>query len=847
MKNCPRTNRKVYSVLMLVFTATVLWPLTALADEVCIRGFASAAAIDGVVAPGEATASCSADTLWPQVAPVHLHPTGSQVETYMYIARISGTQKLRIGIDTAGDPDVSDFDTILLFFDANNDGAWDNTDFAVRIRVRPENFTVTDSGEDCDLQSGTVQYYQRSGGGWESIPDAADDITVRYAYDYAAPDVEDQIWNIEMDIPTNGSSPYQINTSGPDYFAIGAFVFADQGQLPEPDPNGQVRVWPNGLESDTLGAPPQIAQYNSTLAILEPNPATLGDINLEAVCYDVTFPNAGDFWIVNGNPANNYDEFIRRNAENDFRVYYTFNGPIDEGELREPNRGTVRLGIKPYNGGGSLANSYWSKTEDVAFSTFGEHPVDYTFDLRNAPDPDFNSPDATFICAHAWLENFEMNDITSNDEEHMNLNYFSTSEATLTMRLHGSELPKRKSGEIRKIYLKFQMTNEHPKLRKDRAGVIPVNGGSNGGPTGLYAALNWFTGSTLFSVSWWLQLLSGLALVTLSWVLMRRTAIQRWAMNMAALGGIVLLIGPILVACNGKIIRPDKPTKPAVGGARWQVVDAKKAGLRAVKGKPGLYTMSLNRDQMKKLDLKFVGQPLPYKMKNYRLRAAVEGRPNKIDIRVKPGTALTMLAKGNVDVDGKEGPLPIATPAGFTRKMPRNLRKARSRNIRPQFFSVRQKVIGKRFPLADRRKRHLLTEGYYRPNEYTGALIGSFDGFKTSFVVGRHKTILVPPNTQTFSLAVNAMAEDYATMVGLYNVGVIVTEAPKVPTRTIGRGDATYHVPPTLPPWQALTTLNVYTFIDDPLVVQGKVLKTMRPWGHARFTIYDSHVTQFTN
>ena len=63
------------------------------------------------------------------------------------------------------------------------------------------------------------------------------------------------------------------------------------------------------------------------------------------------------------------------------------------------------------------------------------------------------------------------------------------------------------------------MTNEHPKLRKDRAGVISVGGDSNGGgPMRLYAALKWLKGSPLFSVSWWLQLLSGLVLIILAYL-----------------------------------------------------------------------------------------------------------------------------------------------------------------------------------------------------------------------------------------------------------------------------------------------------------------------------------------
>jgi hypothetical protein len=101
----------------------------------------------------------------------------------------------------------------------------------------------------------------------------------------------------------------------------------------------------------------------------------------------------------------------------------------------------------------------------------------------------------------------------------------------------------------------------------------------------------------------------------------------------------------------------------------------------------------------------------------------------------------------------------------------------------------------------------------------------------------------VPAQATTLSLAVNAMRQSYAGMSGFYEVGVIFTPAPTVPTRTVPGGDATYSVPPVMQPWDALTSLNIYTFYEEErLKGDRRVSATMRPWGQAHYVLYASHV-----
>lgn len=822
---------------------------TSVADELCIRSFSSPSSLDGVVAPGESTATCTADATWAQVGPAHYHPTATSVESYMYIARITSTNKLRIGIDTAGDPDVSNADTTLMFFDANNNGVWDNQDFAIRYRISPQDVPIT-ANENCNLPGGTVEYFERNGTLWESNTIAANQISVKYSYDFTKPDPEDQIWNVEFEFPINSNAPFHLNTSGPGYFAVGGYIFADRGHLPTPDPLGQVKVWPSLLESTVLNAVPQIGQYNSQLALLEPAASMLGNINLEDVCFDVNFDMAEEPWKINNLSADVGSEHLHKNANNAFRVTYYFDGPGNiAAEMRQPNAGDVRLGLMPHHAS-AWTDDWWWKTKNVEPTLFNStHTVDYNFDFATAPDSDFRSDETDMVCAHAHLENFTINDNHSNDYKSMNLQYFTTSESRVSVKLYGKNLPKLKSGEIKKIYLQMEMSNEHPKMRQMMTGVINF---PQQAATTEKRNISLHKLSTLFTVdnssikSIWSQVFVSLVLVTLSLVSLLTSHRSVVLPRITLVFGILLIIGPILTACSSTS-GPVKPPEQGDIAPRWQLVNSEKLGLRPVKGKKDMFELPLQREEVKTLDFKFIGQPLPYKMMKKRLNATIEGKPNKIEYKVKPGSVVTIMAFGEVDVDGKRGSLPPTSASGFTRKRNLEPRHLATDNARPMFFGVSQKVIGKTNAVENTKKRYLLTKGYYSPNEHTGALIGSFDGFRTSFVVGKHKSIVVPKEANTISLAVNATLESYANMVGFFDIGLISTQAPTVPTRTIPGGDATYHIPMSMSHWHTLTSLNVYTFIEDPFIENGQVtMKTMRPWGQTHLVIYDSHATEFT-
>ncbi|MDH3974176.1 MAG: hypothetical protein OEV42_07840 [Deltaproteobacteria bacterium] len=830
LNKCMSQVRKDLLVAAMVF-CSLLFSDVVLADNLCVRDFSSPPTVDGVVAPG-ASGTCMADTIWSSVGPGAFDPVATSIESHIYIAQLTGPNRIRIGIDTAEDEDISQFDTVLLFFDANNSGgAWDNQDFALLIRMKNDD-TILTSNEACNVNAETIEYYERSGDNWQPNEAAAASVTARYAYDYTAPDPEDKIWNLEFDIPINAGPPFQLNTADP-YFAVGAYVFASVGSN-EPDTIiSQVRVWPAGLHSDATGVTPSISQWDSNLALIAPIANDLVNIVLEDVCFDMNFSMAEVPWQINNVDYEAEAELVKKNEINTFRLTYYFDGPE---EIAAPisNPGTVKLGLMPYHAGGPLLEEYTFQTKDVTATPINynqTHTETFQFDFDAMAD-EFNREDATFVCAHAYLENFNLDDDLSTSSNYIsrNLNYFTTSEARHTLKLYGNALPNLKTGKIKKVYMQTVMHNEHPVIKTATASFgLTVNAKQSG--------LN-----CKFSSIAMILLIIGVVLLIIAIVYIKFSNTSGILPKIIAVLGVLLILIALYLAC----FKTEPNMAPDIGSPRWELENADEVGIKKVEGKEGWYEIPLEKGDSKLLKLKFIGQPLPYITKKYKLKAAVDGGPNKIDIPVKRNTVVTVIATGGVDIDGKDGPLPPTSAAGFTQQVTPSPARLKTKASSPLFFNRTQLSIGNITAIAQSNNRYLLTEGYYAPNQYAGAIIGSFDGFETSFLVGRHKSIIVPEGAKELSLAVNAMYGAYSVIEGLYDLSVIETPAPEVPTRTIPGGDATYHIPHSIQSWLALTGLHIYTYYQEDIIHNGNVISTAaRPWGHARYIIYDSHATEF--
>ena len=820
-----KCGRGLVNVCLISFP--LIYPALGMADAICVRDFSGAPAVDGVVAPGVSSGSCSTDTIWPHVGPGEFHPSGTVTESHIYFARLTGPNRLRIGIDTAEDPDITMFDAVMLYFDANNSNTWDAQDFAIRLVMNSTTTAIT-SGDSCNETVGTVEYYERSDSFWVMNNTHAASITTKYSHDHSQPDPEDKIWNIEFDIPINNSPPFHLNTAIDPYFAVGAYLFAAEGTN-TPDPlDSQVRVWPNGLGKPSSGGniTPTPGDYNN-LDFMSPAASDLVDIKLNNVCYDMKFPSA-ETWRINNINYSANAEVIHRNQVNTFRVTYYFDGPGDLATPFDNPNGRLKLGLKPFNGGALLSDYVIvppggpSNGQSVLPTEYNKQ-YEYTYNVNFTQLPSqFNHPDTDFVCAHAWLDGFQYDDYRGNNDIHVNLNYFTTSESRHNLKFYGDELPSAKTSKDKKIYLQTVMYNEMPEFRKISSNINSANSIK---AAGLNCTL---TPAAI------VLLIVGLILLIGAIVYMKVTSSSALLAKILALLGILLILLALFLACFR--------SGSGIGTARWQFENAAELGIKPVAGKEGWYEMPFEKGDVKTLRLKFMGQPLPYKTQKYRLNPAVNGIPKKVDIPVKPNTVVTVVATGGVDIDGKDGPLPGTSAAGFTEKVPDSIPRLGSANTKALFFNTVQADQARSHAVADVNQRYLLSEGRYFPNQYAGALIGSFDGFKTSFVVGTHRSIIVPKDAKQLSLAVNAQYSAYAKIEGYYDLSVVVTPTPTVPTRTVQRGDATYNIPPSMPSWQTLTAMAVYSYYPDEVMLDNKLVSVTRPWTNARFVIYDSHV-----
>jgi hypothetical protein len=813
----------------------------AFAATMCAKMTTTSFKLDGVVAPGAPSLACSPDPLWGHVVPAQLASAGSPVGT-LYVAYYDPTPadatnhdaELQIGISISGDNDVSDQDVVVLMFDRDHSGTWNENDFMIRVPLVPVTNppTIHTTGEVCNQAVGAPEYYRRTAAGtWELSASASAKISTsaRHARDLdIASDSEKRIWNFEIRLPVDpdATTDFDLNVTKPNYFRMGAFVYADDGHQ-QSGQMGTVLKWPDTLPDPSIG--------NNTpngLQVLDPALAgKLADIKLLDVCYDVRFTNTSSDLMINGVQHVQGARSLNKTGENRFRFTYFFSGPAGAtGNLSNP--GDVELELVPYTGG-SPSGVSWKKTQHVDVTPYAVNQArtldtDLVFNWADAP-PGFTSPNQTdFVCSFGTLKNFTLDDDSSNNNFHLNLNYFITSSHEQTLRFDGSSVPGAKPGKTSAVFFQIETTNDGGRARSASSGTgygtgVAGSGGVGNGTMsaqlasaiGPQAALLFVLGLFIAAVTYGLR-----------WFSRGRSVAYRSA---ALTVGTVVLAVLVVVACT-----KSRPTDD------WSIPNAKELGIEPLPGKRGWYQMPIAYEEKKSLTLRIEGRPLPYETHHQRLTPAADGVPNRIDIPVKYGEAVAVIAFGGTDPDGN-GPRTANSAAGFTEAASAcAIDQPRSPDLR------RRETAAKRFPsakLTGRAGCYPLTAGYFRPNEYAGALIGSFDGFRTSFVVGTDAAIVAPQNATTLSLAVNARWEAYSLMTGFYDVNWMIQPAPKVPTHTAFPGDATYNVPPRLNLWDLLTSVNMYTYTATDIVSDGKLVsRTMQPWGDAHMTIYATHV-----
>ncbi len=758
----------------------------------CAKTTAATLLHNGIVAPGAAGPCGAVGPVWPTVAPLEMVPNGSTPDGYLYLAynpNVNGAQRLFIGVDSSGDPDVSNNDDIVIVFHSTSSPDFATGDFYVRVPVIASNADIN-TGVNCLQPAGAIDYYTFvQGTGWQQVTDpavaAAIDAHAAYRYD-----MNNKVWNLEIDMPIsvtiNGTKYFDLPaTVDPDptkrVFALGAYYFISQGNPPV-GLNPKPLKWP-----DTM---PDRQSYNDQLMQSLATPLTanqLGNISLSNVCFDVNF-NVATPWDIGGVAANEFDHKVVRSAVNTFGATFLYSGPgTTTGNL--PNTGIVSLSLVPYGTYSTQPHVPWTApAQTVTLPNFNTTKrVTFDYDFSNMPANWAPFQPLNFVCATTTLSGFTHDDNTTNNSINVNYNYFTTSDYTHHFSVAGDDVANLKPGETGSMFLRLESTNEVTSSHDMIALAWPATGT-------------------------WRWLIPALLTIILSACALVLTALRRrLPPRLLASGVTVVLVAMSVLAYAGC-------RKPHMPKTRWEVQNARKLGLKPVKGYPNLYQMPIKRGEFTQVDLRFIGERLPYTPVRQKLTPATsDGQPNIVRVAVKPGRVITVLGFGNIRLDGPNGRLAPASPMGI--------------------------IVGEAEPLAATRSGYLLQSTYYSSNEYAGALIGSFDNFETSFVVGRSSSILVPPEAGTLSLAVNAVRGQYARIVGDYDLVIIDTEGPQVPTHTAIRGDATGHVPVMFPIWKVLTSLEVHSYFETHGVNPvGNPYRTLNPIGAAYYSIYETHV-----
>lgn len=804
---------------------------------VCVHNVSQTLSLNGVVAAGAVTASCSTDAVWSEVAPNAMESPDVGRNANFYIAHGTTGNRLDMGIDLTGDPLLSDADYVYVLFDADNDNTWSAGDFYLKVNVSTAHIVsqANPSQAACSQNTGPAEYF-----GWDtthntwlsltdmgvSTADAAavnGQIQTKLAYDYdTSVDAETNIWNLEISVPIsftqNGRTYFPLQTTGT-FFGVGAYVFMDDAGTQVQ--TGTVLRWPDSMKPRMIDE--QIMDGTTKSLANE-----LADANLSDKCFDVTFVGVSTPWAIGVNgatptPASPGDQSVSRTGVNLFRVRYLYTAP-GSGQLSNP--GNMHLDLTPFGASGS--GTPWSQDQATTALDFNQEvAVDFTYDFAHAPS-DFQSAD--FVCGDSYLQNFAHDDDTSASSNHIhtNLNYLMTSSYTQSIALFGSGLPKLlpaagklKPGQGATVYLEFRTSNDPSDAKRAKPGLLVPPRARWIGRFGLpLAAL----------------LLSVLGLVALrrirpGWVGKR---------SLLLVPALALVLG--FAACHvvvGSVPPPvtGGPAQPS--GGRWTVKNANELGLKPVQGKPNFYELALSPTETKKIDIEFHGEPLPYQTQHLELKPAdAQGAPGKLSIPVKAGRVATVIAFGQIDLDGPDGPLTPTTAAG--------------RSLTPpsaQTGTAVSVTAGKPSKLFDgqvslvTRPQFLLASNRYRTTDFAGTLIGSFNSFKTSFVVGDHASFLVPDGAQTLQLAVNSVVGKYNLISGVLQIYYIDTPEPQVPTHAHISGSATYDVPISFNISSILTTLFVHTYVVDPHIGENGVTKSLTeiPWGGAAMSIYASH------
>jgi hypothetical protein len=235
----------------------------------------------------------------------------------------------------------------------------------------------------------------------------------------------------------------------------------------------------------------------------------------------------------------------------------------------------------------------------------------------------------------------------------------------------------------------------------------------------------------------------------------------------------------------------------------------------------GYYKFSMKPQQDRRFQLEMNGGLMPIHMLKFTLDpraggvAALAGDGlAPLDIPVKEGQQITIVAQGRIRV------------LGDTLFNGANGRTDRESSHRP--FLLRGSPVG--------------------PARHMGAVIGSFNKFRTSFFIGADRSFIVPKGATQLSVGINDIVGQFKdNRDGAFTLYVGVTEPHRLPTQYVDPGNLKMDQPALAEPAANLPRLDVDVFQSTAVRPPagrstgsaGGLL--IRPFSYVSYAVYETH------
>jgi len=257
--------------------------------------------------------------------------------------------------------------------------------------------------------------------------------------------------------------------------------------------------------------------------------------------------------------------------------------------------------------------------------------------------------------------------------------------------------------------------------------------------------------------------------------------------------------------------------KQLADGWTFKIENADRLKLKPV-GKDGNYfQISMGPKEKKLIAIAITGGKMPVSPEVFTISPRAGGkylpRPSgeaAKEIDVKPGKMVTLISTGSIVVDPKMKRVPNGAN-GYA-----------------------DNTLAK--------ERFLLPSDFYDPSQTVGALIGSFDQFKTAFVIGNSMTFIIPEKASKLWIAVNDRDGAYDDNQGNgYNVSMIMTDPLYLPTAISAGGSNIAGIPARAQTAANVPELGIEAFNMVPVKGEKEMGMRLEPTGYVAFAVYQSH------